>query len=700
MPAIQWQPLKHQRAPFLDDDPFVILVGGYGCVAPKTMVFTEHGPMPIEEIAPFTRVFSYMLGKLVLAHSLGGYRKGRAVFHEVSHGHGSLLATGHHRIFSASNRYQQISQLGSSAEISLVSEYYLNLLRTSSGSCLLASMIDALNLKKKASDYHGDYSVYSHQYGQQLHQAANDDLASAPSRGDAEGCDLYSFHEQFVRSDVRWGQALRHNHLYQSCGHPSKIHSIYQSARPEAVLVGLASSSRSELIFSDIQLGPKFHGCNEFHHTNERSFHSHTFLAPFTTTNARIRERSSGEYWDMHVLGTNNYITVDGSIHHNSGKSDWLCHKVLRLASQNKGIDGGLLCPDIKMFKRDILPIIESIKRKNNLRISYNRQDGFLSIPETGNRIWIFHDQDKGESIRGPNLAFFGVNEATLISKEGLEAAMGRVRVKEARVPQIAMSGTPEGFGYIYREFVEKKRTDTKVYFGKTKDNPHLHPSFIQRLEASYDPVLLKAYLEGQFVNLTGSQAAYAFSRERHVEKCPYEPGRYKVWVSMDFNVNPMTATLFYRVTDHPRVLLWAFDEIRLRTSDTNEMSRALRDMVGTNITIYPDPAGNQRSTKNINITDMSILEAHGFKDLKYSRRIASVRDCLNALNNVLSKDQIRFDPKCEHAIADLEQVQLKDNGDLDKSDAMLTHFLDGIKNLVNYEFPVVRPLGSSHIQL
>lgn len=383
-----------------------------------------------------------------------------------------------------------------------------------------------------------------------------------------------------------------------------------------------------------------------------------------------------------------------------AGKSDWLCHKLLRLADQNKGLDGGILCPDIKMFKRDVLPIFEGIRNANNLKLSYNRQDGYLSIPETGNKIWVFHDQDKGQSIRGPNLAFMGVNEATLISKEGIEAAMGRVRLKNAQVPQMAMSGTPEGFGYIYQEFFNKKRVDTGTYFGKTKDNPHLHPSFIQRLEASYDPVLLKAYLEGQFVNLTGQQAAYAFNRAFHVEQCPIRPGRYSVWVSMDFNVNPMTATLFYRVTDMPNLLLWAFDEIRLRTSDTHEMAKVLKEKVGTNVTIYPDPAGNNRSTKGINITDMTILESHGFKDLKYSRRIMSVRDCLNSLNNVLSKNQIRFDPRCQHSIADLEQVKTKDSGELDKSDQMLTHYLDGIKNLIAYEFPVDRPRGSEVFKL
>lgn len=379
-----------------------------------------------------------------------------------------------------------------------------------------------------------------------------------------------------------------------------------------------------------------------------------------------------------------------------AGKSDWLCHKLLRLCHQNAGLDGGLLVPDLKMFKRDVLPLLHQIRNKNGLMMSYNRQDGYISVPETKSKVWVFHDQDKGESIRGPNLAFFAVNEATLISKEGLEAAMGRVRLINAKVPQIAMSGTPEGFGYLYREFVEKPRTDTGLYFGKTRDNPHLHPSFIERLEASYDPTLLKAYLEGQFVNLNGRPAAYAFNRMFHVEQCPYMPGRYAVWVSLDFNVNPMAATFFYRTVDDPTgVKLWAFDNVKLRSSDTHEMARVIKERVGTDVTIYPDPAGNSRSTRGVAQTDITILRDAGFKDIRYKTRIASVRDCLNAVNNMLSKNQIKFDPKCVDAIADLEQTQLKDSGELDKSDQDRTHFLDGIKNLVDFEFPISRPSAS-----
>jgi len=381
------------------------------------------------------------------------------------------------------------------------------------------------------------------------------------------------------------------------------------------------------------------------------------------------------------------------------GKSYSLVMKMLRLASQNYGLDGGILAPDLKMFKRDILPLISMIKDENKLRISYNRQDGYIDIPETKNKVWVFHDQDHGESIKGPNLAYFLINEATIISKEAFEATMGRVRLKQARVPQIAFSGTPEGFGYVYKTFVEKQREDTDIIFGSTKENIHLHESFVARMESSYDSLMQQAYIEGKFVNLNGRQAIYSFDRRKHCVPVKYEPEKYPVWISLDFNVNPMAASVMH-YTPHLKTKLRVFADIKLKTSDTPQMAQYIKEKYGTNVTIYPDPAGNSRSTKGVNISDISILKEYGFNNIKFKRRIASVRDCLNATNAMFSKDEIQIDPSCVNLITDIEQVNLNDAGILDKTDPERTHWVDGLKDLIDFEFPIVKPLGSSTIQL
>ena len=48
------------------------------------------------------------------------------------------------------------------------------------------------------------------------------------------------------------------------------------------------------------------------------------------------------EYWDMHVFGTNNYVTVDGTIHHNSGKSSACVMEIIRRAHEQKASPDGI----------------------------------------------------------------------------------------------------------------------------------------------------------------------------------------------------------------------------------------------------------------------------------------------------------------------------------------------------------------------
>lgn len=47
-----------------------------------------------------------------------------------------------------------------------------------------------------------------------------------------------------------------------------------------------------------------------------------------------IRKQDKKEwYWDLHVPGNNNYVTEDGTIHHNSGKSTACLFEIERIAS-------------------------------------------------------------------------------------------------------------------------------------------------------------------------------------------------------------------------------------------------------------------------------------------------------------------------------------------------------------------------------
>ncbi len=376
-----------------------------------------------------------------------------------------------------------------------------------------------------------------------------------------------------------------------------------------------------------------------------------------------------------------------------AGKTYSLCMKGFDLMSQNQGLAGGILAPSLKMFKRDVLPTIIGICQENGIEYTYNKSDSVFYFPDAKATIYIFHSEDDGASIRGPNLAWGLINEVTMCSKPAFDAFLARIRLKEATLLQVAMSGTPEGFNWAYDYFIEEPRPDTELVFGNTRENKHLAGSYVETLEASYDKLMQERYIDGRFVNLTGNRAAYSFDRFKHVKpgisRIPGAP----VWVSLDFNVTPMAATLWNRLPIDSPYLLQSFEDIRLDSSDTYEMARVIRDKVGIeNVTIYPDPAGAARSTKASGKTDITILRDAGFL-VKHKPSIRSVRDCMNAVNNLFDKGVILIGDRCKNIIADLEQVTFKTNTfELDKSNINRTHWLDGFKDMIDYEFPIRRP--------
>ena len=107
---------------------------------------------------------------------------------------------------------------------------------------------------------------------------------------------------------------------------------------------------------------------------------------------------------------------------------------------------------------------------------------------------------------------------------------------------------------------------------------------------------------------------------------------------------------------------------------------------------IYPDPAGQARSTTS-NRSDHAILKEHGFQ-VRARLRHPSHRDRLNALNRKLldadANIKMTIDPKCKELIKDLEQcVRDEKTGGIAKQDLERTHALDACSYLIEYKWPV-----------
>ena len=97
-----------------------------------------------------------------------------------------------------------------------------------------------------------------------------------------------------------------------------------------------------------------------------------------------------------------------------------------------------------------------------------------------------------------------GFDEADTIPKREAESAMNMAlaRLRSGNIQQFYATTTPEGHGWAFDTFKKNAKTDTRLIQAKTSDNKYLPEGFIESLIQNYPEQLIKAYLNGEFVNL------------------------------------------------------------------------------------------------------------------------------------------------------------------------------------------------------
>lgn len=416
----------------------------------------------------------------------------------------------------------------------------------------------------------------------------------------------------------------------------------------------------------------------------------------------RISYKKNAHQEEFHSDTATKYLHLNAG--YGAGKTHALIMKSFQLSQLNRDVPGGGVMPSIADYKKDYLPSLEEILEMNNLQYRHHRTDKWFQFPWTAARFYIVSAEKK---IRGPNWGYAVLNEVTLIPQQRYEETIGRVRLKNATVPQIASSGTPEGTSHwLYEKFIETPMQGSRIIYGDTRNNIHnLNPDYVQSLQNSYDPIMLDAYLRGLFVNMKGNRFYYAYdpktNDDLNIEQIPGA----EVRVTLDYNVSPMVATLWNIVhVTHPNGVpiltpegvpvrrAIAFDQIVIEDgADTKLMSQALYayGLDPETTTIYPDPAGKNRSTQGA--PDNEQLKQLGWTKIKVKLSAPRFRQRQLAVCNLLAKSLIMIHPvRCKMLKKDLEAVeQDKATYEKIKDNPKLTHASDGMDYFVDLEFPL-----------
>ena len=383
-----------------------------------------------------------------------------------------------------------------------------------------------------------------------------------------------------------------------------------------------------------------------------------------------------------------------------SGKTYSFLHKTFinHITRKNKdGISNGwIIYPTYSLAEEVFIPPFLDILR--NKGIDYNYNVSKHTIKTAYGNIKIFQ-MVKPDKIIGVSLSYCGFDEFDISSYRYCELAFNKAlgRMRDSENPEIYICTTPEGMKYTYTLMVEKDDENKFLVRGKTSDNVYLPQSYLKLLEENYDEKLLKAYRDGQFVNLQQGQTYYQFNRDTNIQGVQYNRS-LPVRIGIDWNVDPECAVLFQLYEQQPQIRV--FDCIALSHSGSGDLltERMVNTIKGkypnSEYVAYPDATGHKRGSSAM-YSDIDLLIKGGFK-VKALKSNPLVVDRVNAMNKAL-KGNLVIDPSCSLLIQDLEKTSNKEGTrEIDKSNKSLSHMSDALGYAVHWEKPIIKPILGS----
>ena len=341
-------------------------------------------------------------------------------------------------------------------------------------------------------------------------------------------------------------------------------------------------------------------------------------------------------------------------------------------------------------LKRVIPP--QWIKKTNETRMDME----FIN----GSRI-VLKGADKPDTLRGVGLNLVVLDEAQDMKKETWQEVI-QPTLATTRGRAIFI-GTPKSFNWLYDLYQLGQRpehiTDSR---GKVIDNewkswqfptsssPFVPRSEIEARRHDMDPKSFAQEFEASFVNMSG-RVYYAFDRVKHVGEYKFNP-TLPIYIGMDFNIDPMSSIV---LQEQPDGEIWVVDEAILFGSNVqetaDELSRRYYRYLNQ-ISIYPDPAGNNRNHDR-GETSLDILREAGFKNIYFKRKHPAVQDRVNSVNRLLftanGEIRLRVDANCSGIINSLEQTTYKEGSrEVDKAKGV-EHAADALGYYVDFRHPM-----------
>ncbi len=369
----------------------------------------------------------------------------------------------------------------------------------------------------------------------------------------------------------------------------------------------------------------------------------------------------------------------------------------------------GVYEPFHDLIRQIAWPNVQKWLVEFGIAFTLNKQDNAIYTSTSGVGDFYFKSMDNVEALVGYETYTSHIDELDTMSMDNAEKAffkiMGRNRQVLDDIPvehkvwvektqryeaknRISVYTTPEGFKFCYKMWDVNSENvrlnpEFKIYKGRTQDNSTLNEDYIQGLKSTYPAAQLKAYMEGEFVNMETGAVYYNFDRCTSSSTRAVELNDI-LHVGVDFNVGQTCGIVFVDDIDRSSVV----DEF-IKQLDAPALAKAIKARYPLHRVIcYPDCSGTQRNAANATMSQIQALRDEGL-EVRAKRKNPRIKDRVASVVKAIEDGRLFINTaKCPETTRCLEQQAYDDKGEPDKKSGV-DHPLDGLGYRIFYSFPI-----------
>lgn len=191
---------------------------------------------------------------------------------------------------------------------------------------------------------------------------------------------------------------------------------------------------------------------------------------------------------------------------------------IIHAIFHNPGLPGLLVAPTYRDLRDTNIPTLLEILEEKKIPYQFFKSHYLLTLPWWKSKI-LLRSADEPERLKGPNVAWAGIDEVARIKENIWGVLVSRVRHPKAKLRQTYATGTPEGLNWVYERWVENGTEDYQLFQASTSENKMISDFYLSALADSHDKEELKEKLHGEFSDGAKGRVYKNFDRRTHLRK-------------------------------------------------------------------------------------------------------------------------------------------------------------------------------------